>query len=120
MGLYPDGSSDVYIMERPTIGSTNVITTGAEAWTEPEIRVPVAISSQSADDDMALLFDGTSISLQGADVARLDVYTTSGQLVLTTRLHSSAPVNVLSLPRGIYVAHAKSGDDETSLKFTIK
>lgn len=120
VGLYPDGSSDVYIMERPTIGSTNVITTGAEAWTEPEIRVPVAISSQSADDDMALLFDGTSISLQGADVARLDVYTTSGQLVLTTRLHSSAPVNVLSLPRGIYVAHAKSGDDETSLKFTIK
>lgn len=36
IGLYPDGGSQLYVMDRPTIGSTNTLTTTAELWIEPK------------------------------------------------------------------------------------
>ena len=36
VGLYPDGGSQLYVMDRPTIGSTNTLTTTAELWIEPK------------------------------------------------------------------------------------
>lgn len=120
VGLYPDGSSQLYVMERPTIGASNVLTTAALAWDEPQIKPIIDNIRRHEVYDMALAYDGTSLSLVGADAARLDVYSLSGQLVKTARMHSAAPVSVNGLPRGIYVARAKTDDNDAVLKFIVQ
>lgn len=121
VGLYPDGGSELYVMERSTIGASNVLTTAALAWEEPIIK-PTSIDNirTAADKELALTFDGARLTLHGADVARLDVYTTTGQLVQTARLRAASPISVATLPRGIYIARARTEESETTLKFPLK
>ena len=108
-------------MERPTIGQTNVLTTGALAWNEPVIDIPIPDRiRQQTDDNLQLAFDGNSLRLQGAEVARLDIYNTAGQLVMTTRIHSHTAITPSQLPRGIYIARTSTDDDDTTLKFSIQ
>ncbi len=122
VGLYPDGGSQLYVMERPTIGKANILTTLATVWQEPvfEQPEPDAIRDQELDDELLLAFDGTSLKLSGAPAARLDIYNTTGQLVMTTHIRQSSPVGTSALPRGLYIARAKTDDDETTLKFSLK
>ena len=119
VGLYPDGGSQIYVMEHPTIGKTNILSTNALAWDEPHTRPIVDRIERASADDFALAFDGANIILQGSESARLDVFTPSGQLVLTSRITRTKPVNIAALSRGIYVARAKTDDDEASLKLTL-
>ncbi len=119
VGLYPDGGSEIYVMERPTIGKPNMLTTLATAWEEPVFEQPDAIRQQT-DTDFELAFDGTSVTLHGADAARLDIFNTAGQLVMTTRIRATSPVVLSALPRGLYIARAKTDDDDTSLKITLQ
>ncbi len=119
VGLYPDGGSELYVMERSTIGKPNMLTTLATAWEEPVVEQPDAIRQQ-ADNDFELAFDGTSLTLHGADAARLDIFNTAGQLVMTTRIRAAAPVALTALPHGLYIARAKNDDDDTTLKFTLR
>ncbi len=120
VGLYPDGGSKLYVMERSTPAKTNILTTLATVWDEPVIAKPIddAIREQ-ADNDLRLAFDGHSLSLQGAATARLDIYNTGGQLVMTTRISQSSPLTLTTLPNGIYVARATTDDESTTLKFTL-
>ena len=122
VGLYPDGGSQLYVMERPTIGKANMLTTLATAWQEPVFTQPEpdAIHDDELDDELMLAYNGTSLTLRGADAARLDIFNTAGQLVMTSRIRQASPVNTTTLPRGIYVARAKTDDDETVLKFTVQ
>lgn len=120
VGLFPDGGSSLYVMERPTIGQTNVLTTAAVAWNEPKIQHDDDRVTSIADDQLlALTFDGQAITLHAPAAARLDVYTPSGQLVHTARIRPSVPHSLSTLQRGIYVARATLGDEETTIKFTI-
>ena len=121
VGLFPDGGRNLYVMERPTIGQANVLTTTALAWNEPVIDNPVPDRvRQQGYDNMQLAFDGNSLRLQGAEVARLDIYNTAGQLVMTTRIHSHTPITLSQLPRGIYIARATTDEDDITLKFSIQ
>ena len=125
VGLFPDGSSDLYVMERPTIGQTNVLTTMAIAWQEPVINKPEGpiddyIRATKDNDLMAIHYDGKAITLHASATARLDIYTPSGQLVYTARIQPETAYALSSLPHGIYIAKATIGDDETTLKFTIQ
>ena len=120
VGLFPDGSSDLYVMERPTIGQTNVLTTAAVAWNEPVItKVDDGISTTIDDQLLAITFDGQAITLQAPAAARLDIFTPTGILVHTARVQPGNAHSLALLPRGIYIARATLGDDETTLKFTI-
>ncbi len=118
VGLYPDGSPQLYVMERPTIGQGNVLTTAALAWEEPVIQSESSDNIRlQATSELMLAYDGTALSLHGDDVARLDIYTTTGQLVKTARLRQGTPVGVSDLPRGIYIAKATTDDNDAVLKF---
>lgn len=121
VGLYPDGGSQLYVMERPTIGKTNMLTTLATVWEEPVFKQPEpdVIRDNELDDELMLAYNGTSLTLKGADAARLDIFNTAGQLIMTTRIRQASPVNTTTLPRGLYVARAKTDDDEAVLKITI-
>lgn len=124
VGLYPDGGSSVYVMERPTIGSANMLTTLATQWTEPAVELPYDVLREHLDSDLALVYTasaaGAALRLQGADSARLDIFNTAGQLVLTTRIRAAVPVSTAALPRGIYVARATTDDDDTTIKFSVQ
>ena len=120
VGLYPDGSSQLYVMERPTIGKTNVLTTLACIWEEPVFEQPDVIRDNELDNELLLAFNGTNLTLSGADAARLDIFNISGQLVMTTRIRQSAPVSLSPLSRGIYIARAKTDDEETEIKFIVQ
>jgi len=120
VGLYPDGGTQLYVMERPTIDATNVLTTHATAWNEPHTKPIVDRIDLMSSSDLALSFDGVSLTLQGAEAARLDIFTPAGQLVMTTRIQAHSPVNITRLPHGIYVARAKTDDDDVAIKITLQ
>lgn len=121
VGLYPDGGSQVYVMERPTIGKMNVLTTLASVWQEPVFEQPEPDAIHDTEDtELLLAYNGASLTLSGASAARLDIFNTSGQLVMTTRIRQSSPVSITTLPRGLYIARAKTEDDDTELKFIIQ
>lgn len=122
VGLFPDGGSDLYVMERPTIGQTNVLTTTALAYEEPKITPTpvVAIDDISDDSDLALLYKNRTLTLTGAPYARVDIYNAAGQLVMTARANAGAALSLAALPHGIYVATAKTDDDQTTLKFHLQ
>ncbi len=121
VGLYPDGGSQVYVMERPTIGKANVLTTLASVWQEPVFEQPEPDAIHDTEDtELLLAYNGASLTLSGAAAARLDIFNTSGQLVMTTRIRQSSPVSITTLPRGLYIARAKTEDDDTELKFIIQ
>ena len=121
VGLFPDGSSNLYVMDRPTIGKSNVLTTTALAYEEPRIEPqPVdAINDTKAEGGLALSYKLRTLTLTGAEYARVDIYDTAGRLRMTARLKADTPRN-LTLPQGIYVATATTDDDQYSLKFTIQ
>ena len=120
VGLFPDGGSDLYVMERPTIGQTNVLTTAAVVWNEPKIHIiEDRVPSVADDHSLALTFDGQAITLHAPAAARLDIYTPSGQLVHTARIQPSIPHTLSMLQHGIYIARSSLGEEQTTLKFTI-
>ncbi|MCR4994652.1 MAG: lamin tail domain-containing protein [Bacteroidales bacterium] len=121
VGLYPDGSSKLYLMERPTIDAANMLTTLATEWQEPAFEQPIddGVRDQM-DDELQLAFNGTSLTLKGAETARLDIFNTTGQLVRTSRIQAASPVSLASLKRGIYIAKATTDDEETTLKFNLQ
>ncbi len=120
VGLFPDGSSNVYVMNRPTIGQTNVLTTAALSYEEPKIEPqPIPDTIEGVDDtDMALHYKNRALTLEGVPYARVDIYNTSGQLVMTARLNAATSLSLANLPQGIYVATAKTDDDQVTLKFS--
>lgn len=121
VGLFPDGGSDIYVMERPTIGTANVLTTEALAWNEPTVHSVIDQIGRTADERLlAISFDGQAITLHASEAARLDIFSPSGQLMHTARIRPSVPHALTALQRGIYVARATIGDEETTLKFTIQ
>ena len=120
VGLFPDGSSNVYVMNRPTIGQTNVLTTAALSYEEPKIEPqPIPDTIEGVDDtDMALHYKNRALTLEGVPYARVNIYNTSGQLVMTARLNAATSLSLANLPQGIYVATAKTDDDQVTLKFS--
>ena len=121
VGLYPDGGSTLYTMERPTIGATNVLTTTAVLWPEPapDIEVDLKNLQSNEGDEWQLAYTYGGLVLHAATAyARLDVYTLSGQLVMTRRIIPETPIDLSALPIGAYVATAAVGDQQTTLKFS--
>lgn len=124
VGLYPDGASQAYVMERPTIGKTNVLTTTTFAYIEPKIE-PIVKPDAIDDPDMAenpfkLHFSNQMLSISGINTARVNIYDAAGRLMMTARLQSGKMLSLSSLPHGLYTATATSDDDITSLKFQIQ
>ena len=83
VGLYPDGGSQLYVMDRPTIGATNVLTTTAEVWMEPK----------EVTDGMTPLRQETTPS--GT------IFDLSGRQIVKGKSTND------KLPRGIYIINGK-------------
>ena len=122
VGLFPDGGSSLYVMERPTIGQTNVLTTTALAYDEPKIKPTPIVGVKDVEEtsDLALQYKNRTLTLSGASYARVDIYNTAGQLVMAARAKNGTPLSLSALPNGVYIATATTDDEKTILKFSAQ
>ena len=121
VGLYPDGGTQLYVMERPTIGAANTLTLNAIEWDEPDDVVRIdGITADNVADFTLSLSHRQLIVHAPFDAVRLDVYNVAGQLMFTRRVKTGVGVDLTSLPSGVYVAVATSGDLQTQLKFNLQ
>lgn len=130
VGLFPDGSNNVYAMNIPTIGERNRIHMDDTVHIEllPEQKpIEDAINTLIAHNgDMSIGFDGQNIFVNSDEnkTCTLVVYTAAGQATKneTMRLsNGQAESYVGNLPAGVYIARAKNSEGEVcSCKFVIK
>lgn len=125
-GLYPDGSSRVYLMQMPTIDQANRLTMYADLYDEHAIEpepVPLGLRQISHSNELGItaLSDRLLVTNEYGLATTLCIYDASGRTVLRQQLDMAkgrAVVSTASLPAGTYVARATDTDDESvSTKF---
>lgn len=122
VGLFPDGGSTLYVMDRMTPAATNVLTTTANFWDEPYIAPeenPTGVE-ESEENALQLIFADNVLYLTAPAAARVDIYSASGQLMLTQRVQPGSSLSLSGLPTGVYAARATLGDEQARLKFIKK
>ena len=132
VGLYPDGSSDVYVMATPTIAETNIINSYA-AWLEqPEIpELPgrpddgEGIEGVVADG-LQLLFANNTLYIDSPSAATATVvlYTPAGRQCLRVTVELTegrANINLSTVVEGTYFAAVSDSEGNVkTLKLRIK
>lgn len=83
VGLYPDGGSQLYVMDRPTIGATNILTTTAQEWIEPKDFFDSVVPLRRDEQESGIIYDLSGRQIQ-------DSKSVNGKL-----------------PRGIYIVNGK-------------
>lgn len=108
VGLYPDGSNNVYVMNKTTIGATNVINSYSQIWDEPHIPNAINDVQISRNGTLGLTFADNNIIINSKanGYADLSVYTVAGQLVMAdnvTLSESSTKISLHTLPSATYI-----------------
>jgi len=126
VGLYPDGGSQAYVMDVPTIGESNILTSYATAFEqyrpEPTPPQPDAVREVKSDGDLRIAYSGSvlAITADSPMTVAVDVYNAAGQRVYSTStdVYGSASVSLADLSNGVYVAKVSSSNDNCcQLKF---
>ena len=129
VGRYPDGGNNLYVMNRPTIGTTNSLHTCDEFIGVDDgviIEDPTAIDAILADNSqISISFSGNDLVITGtASTAQLNIYTSLGQLQMSQKVSfadGQTTISVANLPVGIYVANVKGTNGQAaSCKFMIR
>ncbi|MBO4664886.1 MAG: CotH kinase family protein [Bacteroidaceae bacterium] len=126
-GRYPDAGSHTYVMDKPTPGKSNIYTTYAVEYVEPEPIEPepdaIAIVR---DGGMTIAYVNGVVNVKSEDypILSVEVFSTSGAKVagnITRNNGSFVTLNVSTLRPGIYVATAANNNgDECKIKFVVK
>lgn len=126
VGLYPDGSNDVYIMTVPTIAQTNIINSYA-AWLEqPERPDGGQGIGAEAIESLHLSFADNTLHIVSSEAtsAALTVYSTTGQqcLMATSELLGGhASISLRGLPEGTYIVSVTDSNGVTqTMKLKIQ
>ncbi len=111
VGRYPDGADDVYLMNIPTIGKTNLYTSYLQSvsQTPTGINRPARYVSDNNGLKISYAAHRLFVRSETSSEATVSVYTATGQEVSAdhVRLYGGkAYVDVSTLPQGIYVARA--------------
>ena len=111
IGLYPDGGVNAYIMNKPTIASTNVINSYSKLWDEPYIPNAIADVEISRNGGLCLSYNDGYINVrsEGNDIIDIAVFSITGQSCLDKSIilsDNSEIISINSLPSGTYVVNA--------------
>ncbi|MBR1594907.1 MAG: CotH kinase family protein [Alloprevotella sp.] len=126
VGLYPDGSNNLYVFNKPTPGKTNLMTSQTLAYEEPVIENPfTGVREQfvSRSGGMSIGYYRTFLRVKSeySASAVLFIYAADGRLVRRLSLDTSAgyaDVPTTDLPVGHYVAKAQDEEGEVcAVKF---
>lgn len=119
-GRYPDGTSNVFTMNVPTIAKTNIISSYVTAVEQPtETAVPNLMAEA---DNLGIRYVVGRLLINGTPTESLQirVVNLAGQLALSIPASLSggyAEVSIEQLPAGVYIAHAT---DNQGLQATCK
>ena len=121
VGRYPDGTSDVYAMNIPTISKTNMMSSYLTFVEQPSV---MGISDIAVADGLSVHYGNGRLMIGNTDGNVLvSVTNLSGQKVLVTTLNVGgrhAEVDVSQLRRGVYVAVVTNGKGNKGVcKFVI-
>ena len=116
VGLYPDGGTEVYIMNKTTLASTNIINSYSQLWDEPIIPNSISDVEISRNGGLSLAYNGENIDIrcENSGNVSISVYTVSGQICMkqTFAITGNAEcVNIASLPTGTYIVRAADAKD---------
>ncbi len=129
VGRYPDGGNNLYVMNRPTIGTTNSLHSyDVHIGVDDGLIIddPTAIDAVLAENSqVSVSFSGSDLVIEGtASEAQLYIYTSLGQLQKSQKVsigEGKTSISVGFLPAGIYVANIKSTNGQAaSCKFMIR
>ena len=129
VGRYPDGGNNLYVMNRPTIGTTNSLHSyDVHIGVDDGLIIddPTAIDAVLAENSqVSVSFSGSDLVIEGtASEAQLYIYTSLGQLQKSQKVsigEGKTTISVGFLPAGIYVANIKSTNGQAaSCKFMIR
>ncbi len=123
VGRYPDASDSVYVMDVPTIETSNIVTSYATGYNKP-LR-PTAVDNVYIHDNgsLSIRYTGTDIVVRDTEsaTAYVRIYTPGGLTVLETTADmrsGRASISVSDLPAGTYIAQAVSTDGrQCAMKF---
>ena len=125
VGLYPDGSNDVYVMNTPTIATPNTINSYAAWFEQPENDTN--IESTFADEGhMQLIYREHTLHIysSASTWGNVTIYTTTGRVhtratVRFTNEHTT--INLASLNTGIYIVSVTNSNGEIqTMKLSVE
>ena len=126
VGLYPDGSNDVYLMTTPTIGKANVINSYAQWVEQPEDSNLGTVVEITDTEDLVLAYREETLHIYSAmgTKATVTLYDTTGRPCrhLVTELGAGhATINLVTLAQGTYIACVTDSEGNTeTLKISKK
>lgn len=126
IGRYPDGANSVYVMNRPTIGKSNSISTYDSIQIQSrsisdDIFTPKIVSQV---ENMSIAYNHDYLLIKNNFDSTIELYVTtmSGQRIISTVLntHDGCSTYPLSLPQGTYIAYiVNSVGKKCSVKFNV-
>ncbi len=122
VGLYPDGGSTVYIMNKPTIAASNVINSYATIYEEPVIPNSIGNVEIARNGGLSLSYEYGNVIVRSENIGNAHMYvnTLAGQTCLQSGLHltdGTATISLSSLPNGTYIVTVTDSEDN---RCTIK
>lgn len=126
-GRFPDGTANTYIMNIPTIGNNNKISTSDSLFNSALTPDADNIKVLTTEEGLTIAFINGVINARSdnSPIIALEIYSTAGQKVASQPSFRSgnkfASVRVAELPSGVYIARtiAKDGN-ECHIKFINK
>lgn len=129
VGRFPDGADSVYVMDVPTIESTNILSSYDSSYVYIDtLPAPNAIGDVMVHSDGGLRIymanDAVVVRSEDAPVVTLSILTVGGAEVAATRLQmreERAEFQVSMLPAGTYVAVACDAEgNRCAVKFHLR
>ncbi len=121
VGLYPDGSNTVYVMDKPTLAANNIITSYATIYEEPVIPNSIRDVEISRNGGLSLTYSDALVTVRSENAGRVRylVSTIAGQTCMegTLNVSDTETISLNSLPDGTYIVRVTDSD---SNRCTIK
>lgn len=125
-GSYPDAGKTMYVMDKPTPGKSNIYTSYAIEYVEPEPEPEPDAIAMVRDGGMTVVYNSGVINIKSEDYAirSFELYNAAGIKMAANEVRNTGnfvTISVSTLPNGIYVATAtNSNGDNCKIKFIKK
>ncbi len=126
-GRYPDGANRAYLMNVPTIGKANRLSTYDVLCMDKESQTPTGITEVVQEGDMTMAYvDGVvNIRNEKSAIRSVEIYNMAGMKcetsVMARQDNHFVTVKVAHLAKGIYVVRAVADDGQKrSLKLQVR
>ena len=98
-----------------TPAKANQLSSYTEQYTFTDLPTAIRQTEVGNAAELTIAFDGQQVVTN--QTARIELYTTSGELLMT--VPRTKAMGVSTLRSGVYVARAKAGDKIAVVKFTL-